>query len=511
MEENKEGSGSGSDAAEVSVLAEQGPIGLAEAEELPSGDDSAFSEAGDPHPVAVSTVIPTTCTPVTVTSVSEQAISQVFHGTTPTLLTTEALHDGQKTTFIVVQDSSLDSGLKTPATPLTPATPATPSDGRPSSFFRYTWDDTINLPVLPVRCRNTSGELYKSKLGSGGRGKCIKVGDVWYTPSEFEALSGRASSKDWKRSIRYGGRTLHTLIEEGVLTPHATSCTCAACCDDESVVSDSGPVRLFVPYKRRKRDSTSEPLTPTKKVPRGSLSKPPTLQPSNLAKDGTVTITTTPTGTVITQRGSVSLDVGGSGDTVNTPTFESPVKWGTANFETSPSSGENHTLVITPIPPPTPKSATPTLTSVDVMEQKQWWHLEEMVGSIIQQAQQLKNMIEQAKQQCQAAKESALAQARIQAETEKKEVLSQARVEAQIQLERALMESRAEKDSAVAQAIAQARADKLEAVAEAKQGHLIKEFGTLQNETITVRVVDENSINESEETSGEQGTEADKD
>ncbi|XP_066264841.1 deformed epidermal autoregulatory factor 1 homolog isoform X3 [Branchiostoma lanceolatum] len=510
MDEKQSGSGSGSEAAEVSVLSEQGPIGLPEAEELPSGDESAFSEPGDPHPVAVSTVIPTTCTPVTVTSVSEQAISQVFHGTTPTLLTTEALHDGQKTTFIVVQDSSLDSGLKTPATPLTPATPATPSDGRPSSFFRYTWDDTINLPVLPVRCRNTSGELYKSKLGSGGRGKCIKVGDVWYTPSEFEALSGRASSKDWKRSIRYGGRTLHTLIEEGVLTPHATSCTCAACCDDESV---SGPVRLFVPYKRRKRDSTSEPLTPTKKVPRGSLSKPPMLQPSNLAKDGTVTITTTPTGTVITQRGSVSLDVGGSGDTVNTPTFESPVKWGTANFETSPSSGENHTLVITPIPPPTPKSATPTMTSVDVMEQKQWWHLEEMVGSIIQQAQQLKNMIEQAKQQCQAAKESALAQARIQAETEKKEVLSQARVEAQIQLERALMESRAEKDSAVAQAIAQARADKLEAVAEAKQGQLIKvwEFGTLQNDTITVRVVEENSINESEETSGEQGTEGDKD
>eukprot|EP00058_Branchiostoma_floridae_P008332 XP_002593820.1 hypothetical protein BRAFLDRAFT_75720 [Branchiostoma floridae] len=460
MEEKQEGSGSGSEAAEVSVLAEQGPIGLPEAEELPSGDESAFSEPGDPHPVAVSTVIPTTCTPVTVTSVSEQAISQVFHGTTPTLLTTEALHDGQKTTFIVVQDSSLDSGLKTPATPLTPATPATPSDGRP----RYTWDDTINLPVLPVRCRNTSGELYKSKLGSGGRGKCIKVGDVWYTPSEFEALSGRASSKDWKRSIRYGGRTLHTLIEEGVLTPHATSCTCAACCDDESV---SGPVRLFVPYKRRKRDSTSEPLTPTKKMPRGSLSKPPPLQPSNLAKDGTVTITTTPTGTVITQRGSVSLDVGGSGDTVNTPTFESPVKWGTANFETSPSSGENHTLVITPIPPPTPKSATPAMTSVDVMEQKQWWHLEE--------------------------------------------VLSQARVEAQIQLERALMESRAEKDSAVAQAIAQARADKLGAVAEAKQGQLIKEFGSLPNDTITVRVVDENSINESEETSGEQGTEGDKD
>jgi hypothetical protein len=72
---------------------------------------------------------------------------------------------------------------------------------------------------------------------SGGRGKCIKSGDAWYTPNEFETYSGRASSKDWKRSIRYGGRTLQCLLEDGLLQAHATSCTCAACCDDENVVS----------------------------------------------------------------------------------------------------------------------------------------------------------------------------------------------------------------------------------------------------------------------------------
>lgn len=32
--------------------------------------------------------------------------------------------------------------------------------------------------------------------------------------------------------------------------PHATSCTCAACCDDETA---TGPVRLFTPYKRKRR------------------------------------------------------------------------------------------------------------------------------------------------------------------------------------------------------------------------------------------------------------------
>lgn len=70
----------------------------------------------------------------------------------------------------------------------------------------------------------------------GGRGKCIRSGDQWFTPNEFENFAGRASSKDWKRSIRYGGRTLHCLLEDGILQAHATSCTCAACCDDENVV-----------------------------------------------------------------------------------------------------------------------------------------------------------------------------------------------------------------------------------------------------------------------------------
>ena len=80
----------------------------------------------------------------------------------------------------------------------------------------------------------------------------------WFTPSEFEALCGRASSKDWKRSIRYGGRTLQCLIEEGIIMPHALSCTCSTCCDDNTL---AGPVRLFVPYKRKKRESSDSPLS----------------------------------------------------------------------------------------------------------------------------------------------------------------------------------------------------------------------------------------------------------
>lgn len=38
------------------------------------------------------------------------------------------------------------------------------------------WSEAATLPVLPVRCKNTSAELHKSRFGSGGRGRCIKLG-----------------------------------------------------------------------------------------------------------------------------------------------------------------------------------------------------------------------------------------------------------------------------------------------------------------------------------------------
>lgn len=123
-------------------------------------------------------------------------------------------------------------------------------------------------------------------LCSGGKGRCIRHNQQWFTPTEFEGLAGRASSKDWKRSIRYAGRPLLCLIQvllhehqcittlsyycstivlrctkclfnlhavqlilnrsvtllcvdvqERILNPHAASCTCAACCDDLTGVS----------------------------------------------------------------------------------------------------------------------------------------------------------------------------------------------------------------------------------------------------------------------------------
>lgn len=132
-----------------------------------------------------------------------------------------------KATHIVIQNPSTDEADSESIHTVTTA----------SSQQIYSWAESASLAVLPVRCKNTNAELHKSRFGSGGRGRCIKLGSQWYTPSEFEALCGRASSKDWKRSIRFGGRSLQTLIDEQILKPHATSCTCSACCDDDSAVS----------------------------------------------------------------------------------------------------------------------------------------------------------------------------------------------------------------------------------------------------------------------------------
>ncbi|XP_038049013.1 deformed epidermal autoregulatory factor 1 homolog [Patiria miniata] len=413
--------------SEVSVgIAEAGNIDIHNvAEELPSAaDDSEFNPAtadhsnensGDGHDEEE----------ITNSSVTDE----VFHPHAPVhpvgiLTTVRAGGRATRLVAIVQQPDShahhahLVDGLKTPATPCTPGTPS--GDKR-----HYAWDELLHSPngVLPVRCRNVSAELHKNKLGSGGKGRCIKYQDSWYTPSEFESYCGRGNSKDWKRSIRYGGRTLNCLIEEGILTPHAASCTCGACCDDESVESSqSGPVRLFVPYRRRKRNE-SESLPPT-----------PTLKRKMKLKDAP------------DEARSISLDSTASQLDV---------------------TGAN--LVLSPMPPGTPKAPV-----TSDLEHEHWWHLEEMANQMAQSVQQLKTMIEQAKAQSQTNKDNAILHTKIVLDAEKKEALSQARLEAQMQFSRALMEAKAEKDSAVAQALAQARAEKMEAVANAKTSHLIK-------------------------------------
>ncbi|MEQ2170723.1 hypothetical protein GOODEAATRI_003283 [Goodea atripinnis] len=122
----------------------------------------------------------------------------------------------QKATLIVVHtDGSIveAAGLKSAATITSGMCMLWSREHDKDSCSKYNWDPSVYNNELPVRCRNTSGVLYKNRLGSGGKGRCIKHNQQWFTPTEFEALAGRASSKDWKRSIRYAGRPLLCLIQ----------------------------------------------------------------------------------------------------------------------------------------------------------------------------------------------------------------------------------------------------------------------------------------------------------
>lgn len=165
-------------------------------------------------------------------------VGTLITGTTFNVITSDQLSHFKP--MLCVDNGYISSGQLTEEiktiviqSPLSPESSSHSSES-PMARANRSWIESAILPVLPIRCKDTSAELHKSRFGSGGRGKCIKHSNRWFTPSEFEAYCGRASSKDWKRSIRFGGKSLQALIDEGILTPHATSCICGACCDDET-------------------------------------------------------------------------------------------------------------------------------------------------------------------------------------------------------------------------------------------------------------------------------------
>ncbi|KAF7666899.1 hypothetical protein LDENG_00088460 [Lucifuga dentata] len=384
----------------MAVMAEPGNIDM-EPESLPNPDeaDAAFADV----------------TAVTVADV-QAAEDNVFTTTVATTgnlpehvlsgRTTLQLGEGlstQKATLIVVHtDGSIveAAGLKAATTiapgPQTPPTPLTPPQDKESC--KYNWDPSVYNNELPVRCRNTSGVLYKNRLGSGGKGRCIKHNQQWYSPTEFEGLAGRASSKDWKRSIRYAGRPLLCLIQERLLNPHAASCTCAACCDDLT----TGPVRLFVPYKRRKKD-TECLAAPVKKEP--PAAKNITLSPGTtftvtpsgqITTSGTLTFDRTPTGdaaTAIISEGAQSEVFASTTVLTALPALaltSQPIQAKMA-MAASPSAGLVNGLEVGPV-----VGAGPVVSDG---QKNTWLYLEEMANTLMSNVQQLKALIEQAKQQ----------------------------------------------------------------------------------------------------------------
>lgn len=76
---------------------------------------------------------------------------------------------------------------------------------------------------IEITCGNNDATLFLSKLCLGSKGACILFSDSWYTPNEFQTVSGRETAKDWKRSIRHKGRSLKLLISKGLINVQAVS------------------------------------------------------------------------------------------------------------------------------------------------------------------------------------------------------------------------------------------------------------------------------------------------
>ncbi|XP_039393411.1 deformed epidermal autoregulatory factor 1 homolog isoform X3 [Mauremys reevesii] len=392
----------------VTVMAADAEHIEMEAESLPSADEAsaAFAEVTT---VTVANVGASADNVFTTSVANAASISgHVLSGRTA-LQIGDSLNTEKATLIVVHTDGSIveTTGLKGPSAPLTPGsqsppTPLTP--GQEKNGTKYNWDPSVYDSELPVRCRNISGILYKNRLGSGGRGRCIKQGENWYSPTEFEAMAGRASSKDWKRSIRYAGRPLQCLIHDGILNPHAASCTCAACCDDMTL---SGPVRLFVPYKRRKKENEL-PTTPVKKDSPKNI----TLLPATAA--------TTFQDTTVQQPCRVSHPE------PHYPSYQDNCQISPFPEAALPTSHPKIVLTSLPalaVPPTTPtKAISPSVVNgLEMTEQRSWLYLEEMVNSLLNTAQQLKTLIEQAKQASSSFREAAVTQAKIQADVERKE------------------------------------------------------------------------------------------
>ncbi|XP_051545912.1 deformed epidermal autoregulatory factor 1 homolog [Myxocyprinus asiaticus] len=380
----------------MTVMGDAGNIDIAESLPNPDDTESAFAEI---TAVTVGDVQSTDDTVFTSTAASIR--EHMLTGRT-TLQIADSLSTQKATLIVVHTDGSIvdATGLKSTATPMTPGpqTPSTPlSSGHDKDVSKYNWDPSVYDNELPVRCRNTSGVLYKNRLGSGGKGRCIKHNNNWYTPTEFEGMSGRASSKDWKRSIRYAGRPLQCLIQERILVPHAASCTCAACCDDlstctkdgsfgEENITMTGPVRLFVPYKRRKKDG-DRPASPEKKEVQ---------TPKNITLAPGATFTVTPSGQITTSD-TLTFDRTATGETtaiISDSPAPADVFTNTAVLTTLPALAVVPQQVVQSKPPP----VGALMNRLETGEQRSWIYLEEMANTLLGNVQQLKILIAQAKQ-----------------------------------------------------------------------------------------------------------------
>ncbi len=110
--------------------------------------------------------------------------------------------------------------------------------------------DQIGYHIV-VTCAENEARFYKHRFARGSIGKCVLFRDRWITPNEFQAISGRQSSKDWKRSIRLQGRCLKDYISEGLFEEHPKTCACGICQGEDRDLRRQEGVMALAAKRRR--------------------------------------------------------------------------------------------------------------------------------------------------------------------------------------------------------------------------------------------------------------------
>lgn len=125
------------------------------------------------------------------------------------------------------------------------------SSAESTSKTSSVWKEDEVGEYLLVTCAENEAKFYKDRFARGSIGKCVWFKGRWITPNEFQAVSGRQSSKDWKRSIRLNGRCLKEYISEGLFQEHTKSCSCSICQgEDEDLKRQEGFIALAAKRRR---------------------------------------------------------------------------------------------------------------------------------------------------------------------------------------------------------------------------------------------------------------------
>lgn len=113
------------------------------------------------------------------------------------------------------------------------------------------WKEDKYGQHLQVTCADNEANFYRERFARGSIGKCVLFRGRWITPNEFQAISGRQSSKDWKRSIRLNGRCLKEYISDGLFREHPKTCTCGICQGEDDYLRRQEGVLALAAKRRR--------------------------------------------------------------------------------------------------------------------------------------------------------------------------------------------------------------------------------------------------------------------